>query len=180
MRQMSDGVESTHQNVTSNIPDENDLPATAQEVRLFEANHRHALYLCHQECSLPVSTVEAPHRKTRQKDAIRSAFLESGRPLSPEETLRFAQKKVKSISLATIYRNIGTLVEETWLSPVDVPGEATRYEIAVKQHHHHFHCTDCGKLFPVEGCSVAKTKLPRGFRATSHQLTYSGFCAECR
>ena len=54
-------------------------------------------------------------RKTRQKEAIRTAFLTADRPLSPEETLAYAQQQVDGISIATVYRNIGSLVEDKWL-----------------------------------------------------------------
>ena len=86
-------------------------------------------------------------RKTRQKDAIRSAFLHADRPLSPEEILTLAQASVSGLSIATVYRNVGGLVEEGWLTPVELPGEARRYERAGKEHHHHFSCRSCGKVF---------------------------------
>lgn len=120
-------------------------------------------------------------RKTRQKEAIRTSFLEADRPLSPEETLNYAQQKVEGISIATVYRNIGALVEDKWLIPVEIPGESPRYEIAGKEHHHHFHCNGCGKVFELEGCDVpVRPKLPRRFRATGHEVFVYGTCSECR
>lgn len=120
-------------------------------------------------------------RKTRQKDAIRAAFINADRPLSPDETLSYAQKEVEGISIATVYRNIGSLVEDKWLTPVEIPGESTRYEVAGKEHHHHFHCNECGKVFEMQGCGApAKPKLPRGFRVTGHEFFLYGICAECK
>ncbi len=120
-------------------------------------------------------------RKTRQKDAIRSAFLHADRPLSPEEILALAQASVSGLSIATVYRNVGSLVEEGWLIPVELPGEARRYERAGKEHHHHFSCTSCGKVFELEGCAIdLKSKLPRGFRASGHEFFIYGSCADCR
>jgi Fur family ferric uptake transcriptional regulator len=120
-------------------------------------------------------------RNTRQKEAIRTAFVDANRPLSPEETLHYAQKHVNGISIATVYRNIGALVEDKWLTPVELPGESTRYEVAGKGHHHHFQCGSCGKVFELEGCSVqVKPKLPRGFRVTGHEFFLYGMCSECR
>jgi Fur family ferric uptake transcriptional regulator len=120
-------------------------------------------------------------RNTRQKDAIRGALTEADRPLSPEETLAGAQRAVKGISLATVYRNINAMLADRWLVAVDIPGEATRYEVAGKDHHHHFHCNDCGKLFELAGCEVqVKPKLPKGFQATGHEFFVYGTCAECR
>ncbi len=120
-------------------------------------------------------------RNTRQKEAIRTAFLTEDRPLSPEETLNYAQEQVEGISIATIYRNISTLVEERWLTPVEIPGEAARYEVSGKGHHHHFRCNTCGKVFEMPGCGVAtKPKLPRGFRATGHEFFIYGLCSDCK
>jgi Fur family ferric uptake transcriptional regulator len=119
-------------------------------------------------------------RNTRQKSAIRDAFVSADRPLSPEEILSFAQERVEGLSIATVYRNIATLIKDQWLLPVDIPGEATRYEVAGKAHHHHFHCNSCGKVFELDGCGAdLKPKLPRGFRATGHEFFLYGTCANC-
>jgi Fe2+ or Zn2+ uptake regulation protein len=77
-------------------------------------------------------------RNTRQKDAIRAAFVETDRPLSPEEVLSYAQRAVADVSIATVYRNLKTLVDDGWLAPVQLPGEPARYELSGKEHHHHF------------------------------------------
>jgi Fur family transcriptional regulator, ferric uptake regulator len=119
-------------------------------------------------------------RNTRQKDAIRAAFVEANRPLSPDEALALAQKEVDALSIATVYRNIGSLVEDKWLAPVEVPGNSTRYEVAGKAHHHHFQCNVCGTVHELEGCTIqAKPKLPRGFKYASHEYFVYGTCSSC-
>ena len=123
----------------------------------------------------------AKSRNTRQKAAIREAFLQADRPLSPEEAVSLAKDAVEEVSLATVYRNIRTLVEEKWLIPVEVPGQSPRYEVAGKGHHHHFQCSRCGKLFDLAGCEASvKLKLPPGFLATGHEFFVYGKCAACR
>ena len=119
-------------------------------------------------------------RNTKQKDAIRAAFVETDRPLSPEETLSYAQRGVRDLSIATVYRNLKTMIEEGWLTTVQLPGEPPRYEISGKAHHHHFRCDGCRKVYEVEGCiPQIKPKLPRGFRALNHDLLLYGLCAAC-
>ncbi len=49
-------------------------------------------------------TTPTQTRNTRQKEAIRTAFLKADRPLSPDEALAFAQKQVDALSIATVYR----------------------------------------------------------------------------
>ena len=92
-----------------------------------------------------------------------------------------AQTKVEGLGIATVYRTIRTLLEEAWLAPVDLPGEASRYEVSGKEHHHHFHCQACGQIFELQGCVDGfRQLLPRGFRVTGHQLLLYGECRACR
>ena len=119
-------------------------------------------------------------RNTKQKAAIREAFLENDRPLSPDEALKAARLHHPRLGIATVYRNIQALVAEKWLQMVALPGDTARYEISGKKHHHHFHCNKCGKLFDLDGCvAQLKPKLPRGFRATGHEFFLYGICREC-
>lgn len=119
-------------------------------------------------------------RKTRQRAAIREAFESSGRPLSPEEVLAHAQRTVDGLGIATVYRNIRALVEEGWLTAVDLPGESSRYELGGKGHHHHFHCRACGRVFELQGCGATfRGMVPPGFQVTGHEIVLYGYCESC-
>ena len=120
-------------------------------------------------------------RNTKQKAAIREAFVTADRPLSPEEAHSCAQLHYPGLGTATVYRNIQALVDEGWLQMVVVPGDSPRYEVAGKEHHHHLQCNGCGKLYELEGCiPTFKPKLPRGFRVTGHEFFLYGICSACR
>lgn len=119
-------------------------------------------------------------RNTRQRTAIRQALEAAGRPMSPDEVLAAAQRTVRGMGIATVYRNIKGLVEEGWLVPVDLPGQPSRYELAGKDHHHHFHCRTCGRVFELHGCVEHLAELvPAGFRMTGHDLLLFGHCDRC-
>lgn len=119
-------------------------------------------------------------RDTRQRRAIRAAFLATGRPMNPAEVLELAAVEQRGLGIATVYRNIKMLLEEGWLTPVELPGEVTRYELAGKAHHHHFHCRKCGRVFELNACLPNVGQLaPAGFRVTGHELLLYGNCEEC-
>ena len=119
-------------------------------------------------------------RNTRQKQAIREAFIEADRPLSPEEALGAAQRHYETLGIATVYRNIKSLLAEGWLEAVSLPGQSTRYEVAGKAHHHHFHCRKCGRMYELGGCAgTVLPRPPRGFCVAGHDLLLYGDCARC-
>lgn len=119
-------------------------------------------------------------RSTRQRRAIQAVFLEADRPLSPREVLALARRQVPSLGLATVYRTLKGLVEEGFLTPVALPGEPPRYERAGREHHHHFLCRHCGRVYELWGCALAMEEvLPPGFQAETHEVTVYGRCPEC-
>ncbi|MGH9628429.1 MAG: Fur family transcriptional regulator [Bryobacteraceae bacterium] len=119
-------------------------------------------------------------RNTKQRKAIRDAFEQANRPLSAEEVLSAAQAQTAGLGIATVYRTIKSLAEEGWLVPVELPGEAPRYELAGKEHHHHFHCRECGKVYEIEGClENLKRMIPPGYLITGHEVVLYGLCSTC-
>jgi Fur family ferric uptake transcriptional regulator len=94
--------------------------------------------------------------------------------------LTAAQHHYETLGIATVYRNIKSLLAEGWLAPVSLPGHATRYEVAGKAHHHHFHCRKCGRMFELGNCAgTVLPRPPRGFRITGHDLLLYGECDRC-
>ena len=119
-------------------------------------------------------------RSTRQRDAIRALFTPHGRPLSPKEIQDKAATEAPGVSLATVYRTIKALEELGEIVRVDLPGEAARYELAGKEHHHHFQCRLCGKAYEIHGCPGGiNSLLPPGFQLERHEITLFGVCDRC-
>ena len=119
-------------------------------------------------------------RNTRQRSAIREAIAQAERPLLPQEVLDAAQQAVPGLGIATVYRNLKALVDEGELRPVNLPGENPRFELAGHQHHHHFQCTQCQRVFDVHACPGDLSRLaPQGFTVEDHDLTLYGRCKDC-
>ena len=120
------------------------------------------------------------HRNTRQRAAIRRTFDHADRPLLPRECRDLASREVPDLGIATVYRNIATLVESGWLRVVELPGSPDRYETAGRCHHHHFHCRRCDGVFEVESCPGGFAALaPTGYRVEDHDLILYGVCVSC-
>lgn len=131
-------------------------------------------------CKLAVIFTMAQTRNTKQKSALRKAFENAGRPLSPEEVLEMAASEVEGIGLATVYRNIRQLVDDGFLSTVQLVNEPPRYELSGKGHHHHFRCTKCGKVFELEGCAEGVDSIvPKGYKVDVHHILFYGDCRGC-
>ncbi len=119
-------------------------------------------------------------RHTRQRAAIAGVFEAQGGPLSALEVLKLARAKVPGMGTATVYRALAAMLEEGALTVVHLLGQAPRYELAGKGHHHHFCCRGCGRAFEIEGCAEGVQALaPAGFRVEGHDLVLTGLCPGC-
>ena len=121
-------------------------------------------------------------RKTKQRDAILDVLAEEGRPLSTQEILDRAQKKVPKLGIATVYRAVKEFVDSDQITVIALPGDPSqRYELKGKHHHHHFWCRICEKMFEMEGCpGKLNIKAPKGFKTETHEVIFRGLCASCR
>jgi Fur family transcriptional regulator, ferric uptake regulator len=120
-------------------------------------------------------------RNTDQRDAITAVMTEAGRPLRPDEVLEFAQQRVPSVGVATVYRNLKRLTASGELRAVELPGQRTTlYEVAHLHHHHHFHCNTCDKVYDIDVCPGDFAGLvPDGFQVQRHDLVLYGSCPAC-
>jgi Fur family ferric uptake transcriptional regulator len=120
-------------------------------------------------------------RKTSQREAIRRAFEDSGRPLTAQEALERAQPHADGIGIATVYRNLKALVEGGWLATVELAGEPCRYERAALDHHQHFQCSQCQRVFDIPDCpcGVLDDLVPAGFQVQRHEIVLYGTCPDC-
>ena len=124
-----------------------------------------------------------PRRSTRQQDAIRAAIAAAKRPLSVQELHVAAEREVPGLGVSTVYRALRRLEDDGDITPVNIPGQPDRYELAevAAQHHHHFHCTRCDRVYDVDACpGNLQQMLPEGFVLEDHELTLKGVCPRCR
>ena len=122
-------------------------------------------------------------RVTIQREAIREVIHTAEGPLLPEQILIRAQASCPGLGQATVYRAIKRLETEQEIQRITDPEGRARYE-RVKDHHHHFQCRSCDKVYDIPGCvmkppSALRQKLPSGFQVESHEVWLHGLCATC-
>jgi len=119
-------------------------------------------------------------RKTKQREAITAVFENADRPLRPDEVLDRARRYVSTISIATVYRALQDMLDQSEIDTVAIPNHPPCYEQSGLKHHHHCICTACGRVFEVPGCSYNNdARLPSGFAVEGHEVIVYGNCREC-
>lgn len=119
-------------------------------------------------------------RNTRQRGAIRRVLQRAGRPLTPAEILADARREIGGMGIATVYRNLRVLLDERWLTAVELVGEPARYELAGQGEHLHFRCRSCTGVFDVPAVPFSPNgNLPAGFRLERHEIVLHGLCRDC-
>ena len=118
-------------------------------------------------------------RKTVQREAIQEVFLQAGRPLRLENILEHGRLLVPSLNQATVYRNLKLLVESGWLTQEQHPTLGAIYERSDREHHHHFYCNACDRIYELPGCPLNMAATPEGFVVEGHEIFLSGLCPAC-
>lgn len=118
------------------------------------------------------------HRLTPQRRQVYDVLLEKrDHPTATEVFIR-AKQQMPTISLATVYNCLETLVDCGLAIQVNVEREATRY-CANLEEHGHFICDNCAKVYDVP-LTPRKAIAPlKGFTVTRSEVTLHGICAAC-
>ena len=118
------------------------------------------------------------HRLTPQRRQVYDVLLEKrDHPTATEVFIR-AKQQMPTISLATVYNCLETLVDCGLAIQVNVEREATRY-CANLEEHGHFICDNCAKVYDVPLTPRKAISPLKGFTVTRSEITLHGICAAC-
>ncbi len=129
---------------------------------------------------------EAGGRFTPQRQLIVELIDSSDRHLDAEELHRLAQRRDRSISLATVYRTLNVLeeaglIDQRYLSHGH---ERKFYEPASTGEHYHFTCRVCHRVIEFEAEQIASIKqaleATYGLEVRHACVCFEGLCADCR
>ena len=104
--------------------------------------------------------------------------------MSVDEIYEEVIKTHPSLSLATVYKNVLLMVENTVLVEVPITGKKSKYELR-KEDHIHLVCTECGEVEDKPLMQETDTLLNRlsnseHFKLTKQQINLYGVCEHCQ
>jgi Fur family peroxide stress response transcriptional regulator len=120
---------------------------------------------------------------THQRQVIYEAVVASHGHYSPEQIYAEVRRRVPSMSLATVYKNVRLFVEHGLLREVTPHAPVLRVDGNLDPHHH-LVCTRCKSVQDIEGDFVdfkrLSRQLPGGFDLTQPLVEVFGLCKDCR
>ena len=117
---------------------------------------------------------------TKQRKLIKDIIYASYKHPTAEEIYEMAKKKMSSIAVGTVYRNLSLLVESGEVRKIDVPNAPSRYD-RPQIPHEHLICSVCGEVKDVciDGLlSVLKEKT--GEEILEYKLALYYVCDKCK
>ena len=121
-------------------------------------------------------------RLTEPRRVILEVVCASDAHPSAPAVYRAVRKRLPSVSLATVYRNLRTLAAEGLLLE-RAGADGLRFDGNVARHDH-FTCLRCRRVFDVPPAGASRTRRAvaarTGFEVLDHRVEFYGRCAACR
>jgi Fur family peroxide stress response transcriptional regulator len=121
-------------------------------------------------------------RATKQREHVYALLLEKRDHPTADEVYARARADMPTISLATVYNCLETLVETKLIRQVNFEREPTRYCPNLTQHAH-FYCRESGEIVDIdlsdELVEALMKVLPEGYSAQHIDIAYDGKCNQC-
>lgn len=120
---------------------------------------------------------------THQRQVIYEVLCSTAGHPSPEEVYEHVRRRIPSISLATVYKNLHLFIDSGIFQQVSLHHGSMRVETN-QSRHHHLLCTECKTIHDVDpevlGLSEAPRQLPGGFLMKRLAVDVLGLCADCQ
>ena len=124
---------------------------------------------------------------TQQRLAIFEALASSCDHPSAEQLHKAVQRRIPTLSLATVYKNLEALKGIGAVADVNPLLAEGRYEAALPGTgagvpHHHLVCVSCGKVRDLHDPGLDKLRVrdSQGFELRAVRVQAEGLCPECR
>ena len=115
---------------------------------------------------------------TRQRRLVYDLVCSARDHPTAQDIYARARQVMPAISLGTVYRNLGLLVQEGKIRLLTVPDEPERFDRL--DAHDHLVCAVCGKIIDCEFSGLSELlKKEAGVEVLSHDLQVRCICSDC-
>lgn len=119
---------------------------------------------------------------SKQRELIYNELLKN--PIHPTAEILYHGLKPSnpSLSLGTVYRNLGQLVENGIILKISMPDASDRYDGNTKAHEHLL-CRKCGEIYDIDwdiAQTVRQVEQKHDCQIESVQMVFQGICKNCR
>ena len=122
-------------------------------------------------------------RITHQRTEIFKALLKRPDHPTTEDVFNQVRRRLKTISLDTVYRTIAKFEEHGLIRRVNHIDNTTRFDTNIS-HHHHLICSNCNKIEDFYWPEFDRMKPPRSVshwvQAEVKQVVINGLCSSCK
>lgn len=123
-------------------------------------------------------------RNTKQREEVRRALAAHGGFVSAQDLHFSLRDQGSTTSLATVYRNLSSLVEDGEADTLKSPDGENLFRLCKDTgHHHHLICRDCGQAKEIAASRVEKwareTAAEYGYEEAEHVIDIFGVCSSC-
>ncbi|MFT0762998.1 Fur family transcriptional regulator [Scrofimicrobium sp. R131] len=121
---------------------------------------------------------------TRQRAAVLEQLSQQSDFRSAQQVHDDLHSAGQKVSLATVYRNLQTLVDNQQVDTVrGLDGEILYRLCTEEAHHHHLICRSCGRVEEIRPelleSWVNNLAAEHGFHQPTHFLEIFGLCEQC-
>ncbi|MFC1527673.1 Fur family transcriptional regulator [Candidatus Neomarinimicrobiota bacterium] len=120
-------------------------------------------------------------RNSKQREIILGIVQNTLNHPTADWIYNMARRENPNISLGTIYRNLGQLVDNNTLKTVNIDG--TLHYDAMLVNHQHFQCKTCNQVFDIEIDTkdfVLKIESNTKHKIDRCQIHFVGICKNCQ
>lgn len=119
--------------------------------------------------------------QTKQRQLILEAVRATNSHPTADELFQMIRRKLPTISLATVYRNLNFLSDIGEIRKLSMPGMPDRFDWRLDPHDHMV-CDACGQVidFALPGDLKQQIATACGAEVADYTLVAHGTCAHCK
>jgi Fur family transcriptional regulator, peroxide stress response regulator len=122
------------------------------------------------------------YRRSKQRERILALLRSTDSHPTANWLFGRLKREFPNLSMGTIYRNIGILVQQGLIDRIAFGSTFDRLDANVSEHYH-FVCERCAAIIdlevPVERSLDKRVPTSEGFQVHGHAVEFYGLCPKC-